>query len=219
MTEVFLYPFIFLLCYSIAWYFNQKRTWKISLTPSKILKNLHYISLFFILFICILNFKFGYDLRGVWTSRIGISVSALLAFFTYWVIDKAVLGKIENMYFAFLAKTPIIGGIFLLIPMLGYLTLGAVLYQFATPYEQIYYADEQIRVQTSFTTRVNTHKIEVFKKEGMFEKSMHHEFIYTPKVHKITTQEKGSSREFEVHFEKELANTGDSTFIFSLETN
>lgn len=216
MIGVFLYPFIFLLVYAAALHFNEKRTWKIPLSSSKILKNSHYISLPFLILVGVLNFGLGYDLKGIWTSRVIILFCLLSGILTYWLVDKAIFTKIENWYFTFLAKIPIIGAAFLLIPMLGYLTLGAILYQFATPYEQIYYSDAQIRVQRSFTTKVNQQKIEVIKKEGFLQKSIHHQFIYTPKIHKIEVQKERDSTKFVVSFEKQLPKSGDSTFVFLL---
>lgn len=220
MIEAFLYPLLFLVIYSVGLYFNQKRSWKLSLGFSKLLKRLHYFSFPFLILVCIVNFGMEQDLRGIWTSRIIVGLYFLSALLTYFLIDKSIFTKIEKGYFAFLAKLPVAGALFLLIPMLGYLILGAMLYHFATPYEQIYYSDEQIRVQTSFNTQANEQKIEVIKNDGLFQKTIHKEFIFTPTISHIEVRRESDSSRFEVRFEKNRVadeHLTDSVFAFALK--
>jgi hypothetical protein len=149
--------------------------WRLSRKVSKTIKYVHYLTLFVALSIVFTYSQFGVGLRGLWTTRTFVIIALLTGVFFNFVTDKTIMNKMEKVYFKLFSLLPTLTGVILFIPILGVVTVISLLGNLIDPVNKIYFEDEHLRIQSSFTGVLVPPCLEIFAKNSIFEKH-----IYSP---------------------------------------
>jgi hypothetical protein len=88
------------------------------------------------------------------------------------------MNKMEKVYFKLFSFLPTLTGVILFIPILGVVIVVSLFGNLIEPVNKIYFEDEHLRIQSSFTGVLVPHRLEIFAKNSIFEK-----LIYSPNFH------------------------------------
>ena len=117
----------------------------------------------------LLNIIDDISFTGQWTTRgilIGVLLSGILMYpFSDW-IGKA---KFEKNYFRLFSFLPVLTAGFLMIPFLGVVVGFSFFFRLTEPVDKIYFEDNKLRVQSTFTGVLAPPRLDVIEKKGRFE--------------------------------------------------
>ena len=196
MAIVFTIALLVLYTYGLfRW--DKLVTWRLNSNLSKTIKYVHYLALFITLTIAFTYTQFGIGLRGLWTTRIFVTVVLLIGIFFNFVTDRTIINKIEKIYFRVFSFLPTFTGVILCIPFLGIVIVFSLLGRLIEPANSIYYEDEHLRIQSSFTGVLAPKSFDFFTKKMFYEKYLYVSDFYCE-----------DSDSLAVHYDK------DSTRIF-----
>ena len=191
----------FLLTYTYGLFrWDKYVAWRLSSKVSKTIKYVHYLTLFVALIIAFTYSQYGIGLRGLWTTRTFVIIALLTGVFFNFVTDKAILNKIEKIYFKLFSFLPTVTGVILCVPFLGVVIVFSLLGRIIEPANTIYYEDQKLRIQSSFRGVLAPKQIDLFVKNNFYEK-----YLYVPDLYC------GDNDSVTVHYDK------DSTRIFIYE--
>jgi hypothetical protein len=148
----------------ISWHFSSKLT--------TIIKCSHYCALFLCLIVGFLFSQYNSGLRGLWTTRIFIIVLISTGIFFILFADKSVINKIERIYFKFFSYLPIIAAGICIVPFYGLIIIVSLYGKLTKPADDIFYQDKYLRVQSSYVGEIVGPRLEIYKKECIFEKNI-----------------------------------------------
>jgi hypothetical protein len=151
-------------------YWEKKVFWRLNKKTSNTIKTIHYVGMIICVFVSIMYLKFDIGLRGLWTTRIVILITLFIGIFFKFITNKSTLNKIENLYFRIFSFLPILTAGILFIPFLGIVLVASVFGQLLDPAKKVYYQDEHLRIQSTFIGVLGIPKIDIYKKDIIFEK-------------------------------------------------
>ncbi|CAN5369193.1 hypothetical protein BH10BAC1_BH10BAC1_16890 [soil metagenome] len=188
----------FLLTYTYGLFrWDKYVAWRLSIKVSKTIKYVHYLTLFVAMTIAFTYSQFDVGLRGLWTTRTFVIVALLTGVFFNFVTDKTILNKIEKIYFRLFSFLPPITGVILCIPFLGVVIVVSLLGRLIEPASSIYYEDEHLRIQSSFTGVLAPKRIDIFAKKSFYEKYLYEPDLYCEDSDSIAVNyDKDSTRIF-----------------------
>lgn len=170
---------IFLLLYTYGLFrWDKLVAWRLNVKVSKIIKYVHYLTLFIVLTIAFTYFQFGIGLRGLWTTRTFIIIVLLTGVFLNFITDKTVVNKVEKIYFKLLSFLPTISGLILCIPFIGVIIVVSLIGRLVEPANKIYYNDKNLRIQSSFTGVLGPPRVDIYTKNSIFEKHIYRPDFY-----------------------------------------
>ncbi len=146
--------------------------WRLNLTTSKAIKNIHYISLSICILILVLYSSFDLGLRGLWTTRCIIILTLFSGIFFSFFTNKHITSKIENWYFKLFSFLPILAACLLLVPFLGIVIVISFFGQLIGPVKEIFFEDKNLRIQASFVSVLAPPRTEIFEKKFIFEQKL-----------------------------------------------
>jgi hypothetical protein len=189
---------VFILLYTYGLFrWDKLVAWKLSSKVSKTIKYFHYLTLLIVLTIAFTYSLFDIGLRGLWTTRSFIIITLLTGMFFNFITNKTIINKIEKVYFKLFSFFPPITGLILCIPFLGVVIVFSLIGRLIEPANTIYYEDEHLRIQSTFTGVLGPKRFDIFTKKSLYEKH-----LFVPDFHFE------DSDSIVVHYDK------DSTRIF-----
>jgi len=178
MIIVLTIAFILLYTYGLfRW--HKLVAWRLSSKVSKTIKYVHYLTLFVALTIGFTYSQFGIGLRGQWTTRIFVIITILTGVFFSFVTDKIVINKLEKVYFKAFSLLPTVTGVILCIPFLGVVIVCSLLGRLIEPSYKIYFNDDHLRIQSSFSGVLAPPRVDIYTKDALFEKHIYRPDFYS----------------------------------------
>jgi len=168
----FLFIAFFCIYLAAVFYWNKKVTWRLRPKTSGILKKVHFAALIICIVIAVLYGVFSLGLRGLWTTRIVIIFTLLTGIFFRFILSEASINKIEKLYFKIFSFLPMIMAGTLLIPFMGVLIVSSLIGRLVRPVDDIHYEDDKLRVQSTFQGMLIEPKIDIYKKQSIFEEHL-----------------------------------------------
>lgn len=169
----YVFTVLFILLYTaFLVYWHKKVTWSFGEETSRRIKEVHFLTLAICLCSAVMYYRFGLELRGVWTTKIVILLTLFTGPFVILVTDKTIFTRLEKIYFSLFSMFPVITAALLCIPFLGIVVVGSLLLRLVAPPE-IHYEDDQLRIQNSFRGVLAPAGFDVYAKKGIFEQQVY----------------------------------------------
>lgn len=169
----FLIPFLIIRFYGFEYLkFSKKNKSRLSLSISKIIKNLHYITFLLCLLLMLIDVKYNYIVNLIWIKRFLIIITLLSGILMNSIINKISINKVENRYFVIFSYLPIIISIIWSIPFWGLFTCYSIYSTLFNPIEKIHYEDNNLKIQSSYFNPMAPAKIEMYRKGLFFNKTI-----------------------------------------------
>ncbi|MEL7121115.1 MAG: hypothetical protein AAFO07_16810 [Bacteroidota bacterium] len=149
---------------------NKKASWTVNARLFHLLKLAHYLGVVLCVSLMLVYLVFDIGFRGIWADRIIIALTT----FTGIVLvlsDNQPTKKFDQKYFKIFSALPILAGLYFLIPLSGPLSffhLAGNLFE-----KEVYYQDENLRIQETFNGLLQSPKIGVYEKTLFLEKKLH----------------------------------------------
>lgn len=156
----------------LLFYWSWAVSWRLDAKTTGTIKSIHYAGLTICIAVAVAFTLFDIGLRGLWTTRVIIIMTLLTGVFFQFVANRAALRRIESLYFTLFSFLPIATAGMLLVPFLGVVLIASLWGQLTAPAERIYYEDEQLRVQSTFVGVLGPPRIDIYRKDLMFEKHL-----------------------------------------------
>lgn len=165
---------ILLIClYAFGLFFWKKKiAWSFNQMISKRLKRMHYLALILTTTLVLVYFNFNYCFPGFWIGRLLFVFAIISGLTIYPLAENSISNKIESFYFKLFSMFPIFFLMVLLVPFIGVIIAISAIGTLISPYEKIYFQDDKIRVQTTFTSPMVAPEINIYSKKFLFEKHL-----------------------------------------------
>ena len=160
---------LFVIGYGFGLKWAAKSFTKFNLEASKRMKLLHYVGLTLCIAIWISYDNFCIGLRGLWTTRILIILTLICGLLFGVFANSASMRRIEKLYFKCFSYLPFFTAGFMCSSMTGFATVLSLLGKLVTPSQHIYFEDDKLRIQSSFTGVLGLSSLDVFQKKLLFE--------------------------------------------------
>ncbi|PVY35627.1 hypothetical protein [Pontibacter virosus] len=154
---------------AILIFWNKKVKWRLPFKTGLTLKWIHYTCIALILVVAILYSQLDIGLRGIWTTRIFIITALLSGIFFSFLVRREDIHKGEFWYFKIFSYLPVAIAVLLCVPFLGIVIVLSLFGRLVDPATDVYYSDNKIRVQSTFTGVLGPPRVDVFKKGLLFE--------------------------------------------------
>ena len=139
---------------------------------SKRLKLIHYLALILTTALVLVYINFNYCFPGFWIGRLLFVLAIISGLTIYPLAENSISNKIESFYFKLFSMFPIFFLMVLLVPFIGVIIAISAIGTLISPYEKIYFQDDKIRVQTTFTSPMVAPEINIYSKKFLFEKHL-----------------------------------------------
>lgn len=159
---------IFIVCYLFAFFVRKNKDYKLDGKPSLVLKNVHYIALFFCGVAILLYNVFDLTFYGSWTTRIFIITAFFTGVFFHLISSKVYANKIEKIYFTVLSFIPMGLFAFLLVPFFGLIVAVSLWLMLFCPGEKVY-EDDKLVIKECSKGVLSAAKFEVIERRGIFD--------------------------------------------------
>ncbi|MBC8047715.1 MAG: hypothetical protein H7Y00_13040 [Fimbriimonadaceae bacterium] len=134
---------------------------------------MHFAFLFAVIFLTIIDAKYEYTLRGIWTNRL-IIIMCILTGIASYLITLRPKNLIIRAYFFTIIFSPILCILLLFYPFLMVVPFSLV-GRLIDPVDEIYYEDKDLRIQSSFVGVLGPPWLYIKEKKGLFEKNLYEE--------------------------------------------
>jgi len=109
----------------------------------------------------------------MWTFRIIAWLFLLTGVITFIVGHKSQFNLLTKIYFFTFSTLPTLIGLFLLVPFLGVVLIFSLFGQLSGTGDAMLFNNNDIRVQTTFLGVLGPPYLDIYKKEGLFEKRVY----------------------------------------------
>lgn len=169
----------FIVLYSVLLYlWNRKIKASFNQQTSKRVRLLHYCLLITIISISLLNLISDITLAGQWTTRIIIVVFLISGLIASLITPRAGERFIQKIYFRFFLVLPLILAAFSMLQFIGTVVVLSLYFRLTKPYEKIFFENENLRVQSTFTGMLAPLRLDIIERNYLFERKLN-------KVHQI----------------------------------
>ena len=162
---------ILLIClYAFGLFFWKKKVaWSFNQINSKRIKTIHYWAFFLTAILTFIYFIFNYCFPGFWIGRILFLFVIITGLIIYPLAENSISNKLETLYFKLFSIFPILFLMVLLVPFLGVILAISAIGTLTNPFEKIYYEDNKIRIQSTFTSPMVVPIINIYSKKSLYE--------------------------------------------------
>lgn len=179
MNYIMIFSGGFIVLYSVLLYlWNRKIKASFNQQTSKRVRLLHYCLLITIISISLLNLISDITLAGQWTTRIIIVVFLISGLIASLITPRAGERFIQKIYFRFFLVLPLILAAFSMLQFIGTVVVLSLYFRLTKPYEKIFFENENLRVQSTFTGMLAPLRLDIIERNYLFERKLN-------KVHQI----------------------------------
>jgi hypothetical protein len=164
---------VFIIIYAFGIYFwNKNVSWRLNERAAGQIKYFHYALASLTILSLVLTIIDGTSFRGQWTTRIIIIGFLITGIFIFPLTNWTSKHKLEKYYFRVFSFLPILTAAFAMIPFLGIVIVLSAFGQLIDPVKQIYFEDNEFRVQSTFTGVLAPPRLDIIQKGRILEKRL-----------------------------------------------